>query len=53
MFGHPAAGGQGDVDVQDGHDDDWQVEGCDRRAECHRWVRQELSRDKQEVRMTC
>ena len=44
LLGHPAPGGQGDVDVQDGHDDDRQVERRDRRAERHRRVRQELSR---------
>lgn len=33
MFGDSAPGGQGDVDVQDRHDDNGEIKGCDRRPE--------------------
>lgn len=46
MFGDPAPGGQGDVDVQDCHDNDRKIECCYSRPKRHCRVRKELKKKK-------
>lgn len=44
VFGNPAPGGQGDVDVQDCHDNDREIERCYSRPKRHCGVRKELKK---------
>lgn len=53
VFGNPAPGGQGDVDVQDSHNDDGKIERCYGRPERHRGVGEELQRQKKRKREKC
>lgn len=50
MFGDPAPGGQGDVDVQDCHDNDRKIECCYSRPKRHCRVRKELKKKENEMK---
>lgn len=47
VFGDPAPGGQGNMDVQDCHNNDRKIECCYSRPERHRRVRKELSKERE------
>lgn len=46
VFGDPASRGQRDVDVQDCHDNDREIECCYGRPKRHRWIRKELLKER-------
>lgn len=45
VFGDPAPGCQGDVDVEDGHNNYRKIESCNSCPKRHRRVRQELQKE--------